>query len=139
MTKSLEIPMFQPRPRPKFKREGSNVVAYYDQDLTPVREALATQWDGAPLSGKVALEAEFRVALPKRVSKARRAAMLAGEIGPKCGAGKTASDYLRAVLDCLPGVVVQDDRNVVLITGRMCYAEIAGATLRVGEAQFLAM
>lgn len=138
MSKSLEIPMFKPRSRPKFKREGSSVVAFYDDTLGGVREAIAEQWTDAPLAGNVALEAEFRVAPPKRVSKARRAAMLAGEIRPKL-AGKTVGDYLRDVVDCLEGTVVPDTRAVVRLSGFICYGETAGATLRVGEVQLLAM
>lgn len=135
MSVTLKIPMFQPRPRPKFKCIGKKVVAYHDdRNLAPVREALASQWAGESLSDKVALEAEFHVALPKRVSKARRAAMLAGEIVPPQAATKLRG-LLRGVLDALNGVVVQEERNVVMMTGRMRYAETTGGTLRIGQAR----
>jgi len=134
MTKSLEIPMFKPRSRPRFKKEGSSVVAYYQDDLSSMRQAVADQWTDAPLSGKVALEAEFRVPLPKRCSKARRAAMIAGEIAPP--SALTVDDLLRGVLDCLPGVVVEEERQVAFLSGSVCYSETAGATVRVGEANF---
>lgn len=113
-------------------------MAYYDDNLAHVREAIAGQWTDAPLAGKVALEAEFRVALPKRVSKARRAAMLTGEIAPPY-ATNTLDGLLRGVVDAMAGLVVQDDRNIVSISGRRCYSETAGATLRVGEVVFYPM
>jgi hypothetical protein len=63
--------------------------------------------------------------------------MLAGEIVPT--KAHMLNGLLRGTMDALAGVVVQDDRDVVLITGRLCYGETAGATLWVGEAQFLTM
>lgn len=137
MSKTLEIPMFQPRPRPRFKREGEGVTAYWDdRNLAPVREAIAAQWSGEPLSDKVALEADFQVALPKHLSKARRAAMLAGEIVPPQGATKLDT-LLRDVLDALAGVVVQDERDVIWLSGLLRYGETPGATLRIGQARLL--
>ena len=134
MSKRFEIPMFKPRSRPKFKREGSNVVAYYKDDLSSVRQAIAEQWTDAPLSGKVALEAEFRVVPSKRVSKAVREAMLAGEIRPS---GQNCDGLLRALMDAMSGIVFGDERQVTRLSGIVSYGETPGATLWVGEARLL--
>lgn len=136
MSKTLEIPMFQPRPRPKFKRTSEGVTAYWDdRNLAPVREAIAAQWSGEPLSGKISLEAVFRVALPPRASKALRSATLAGEIVVPPEAATKLDCLLRDVLDALTGVVIQGERAVMHISGLLRYGETPGATLRVMETQ----
>jgi len=135
MLVTIELPSFPPKQRPKFKREGSSVMAYYDQDYEPLRQSIIDQWKGAPLTGRVALEMDFRVPMPKRTSKATRARMLAGEIRPS---DKHVDSLLRALMDAMVGVVVHDDRQVVFLSGRLSYGEAPGATVRVGEAVFLA-
>lgn len=136
MSQTIELPLFQPKKRPKFKREGEGVVVYYDQDYEPLRQAIKGQWDGAPLTGRVAVEMEYRVTPPKGASRARRAAMLAGGVKPN---GAPLDGALRALLDAMRGTVVEDDWRVVFLSGNISYSESPGATVRVGEARFLPM
>lgn len=133
MSVTLELPSFPPKQRPKFKRKDETVLAYTTQDYSDLRQAVAEQWAGAPLTGRVGLEMDYRVALPAGASKATRARMLAGEITP---GSKKCDKLLQALMGALNGVVVKDERQFALVTGRVSYGVEPGVSVAVGNVVF---
>ena len=82
-----------------------------------------------PISGPVALELWFYLPIPKSFSRRKRLAALSGEILP---AKKPDLDNLvKAVLDALLGVALQDDKQIVELRAGKLYGAVPGVEIFV--------
>ena len=87
------------------------------------REKQYTQWQlkaqfnrDAPISGPVRVDLHFVRPIPKGTSKARKLQMLNGIIFPITRPDR--GNYLKFYEDCLTGVAIEDDSQIV--AGEVC-------------------
>lgn len=127
MSLSFEIPG---RPtgkgRPKFARRG-NVVATYTDAKTVSYENRVALFAHQAMRGRPMLDGPLHVTVlayfapPKSAPKARRAAMLAGQLRPTVK--PDLDNIVKAVLDGLQGVAFVDDVTVTWINVGKFYAD----------------
>jgi len=109
--------------RPRIVRFANGKAGLKDPEASRdwknyVRMCVAEKVSG-PISGPVALELWFYLPVPRSFSRRRRLAALAGEVLP---AKKPDLDNLvKAVLDALLGVAIEDDRQVIELKAGKLY------------------
>jgi Holliday junction resolvase RusA-like endonuclease len=111
--------------RPKFARRGATVTTYTDAKTASYENKVALfahqAMRGRPMmDGPLCVTVLAYFAPPKSAPKARRAAMLAGQVRPE-----VKPDYdniVKAVLDGLQGVAFADDVSVTWQRGGKRYA-----------------
>lgn len=85
------------------------------------RIILLSQYKSAPITGPVSLWFMFCFEPVKSTSKKSREKMLKGETfhvkKPDC------SNLIKFAEDCLKGIVIRDDSQVVYVSGRKVYSE----------------
>jgi Holliday junction resolvase RusA-like endonuclease len=96
---------------------------FYDKrraDKQCIRYLINEQYQGRVLDGHVVLMFYFHFKVPPSASKAKRAAMLRGEIFPT----KTDCTNLQKLYeDCLKGIVIEDDRNACFTSSFKKFSE----------------
>lgn len=112
--------------RPKFARRGVHVTAYTDAKTASFENKVALfaqqAMRGRPMfDGPVCLTVIAYFAPPKSAPRARRAAMLAGDLHPT--ARLDLDNICKAVLDGLQGVTFANDVQVTWINAGKRYAE----------------
>lgn len=119
--------------RPRFTRSGR----VYTDEKTRTYERLI-QWalvcnskvDKVDLSDKGGywtLRIEAYYPIPKRTSKKKRAAMLAGEVKPKVK--PDIDNVVKVVLDALNGYLYADDAQVISVAAEKAYSEKPHVTI----------
>ena len=114
---SIEIP-FDPVPwaAPRLSRHGC-----YDpreKDKRVIRYRIKEKYKGLPIEDYVLLRFFFTFSIPKSASKAKRQQMLDGDIIPtKCD----CTNLQKLYEDCLKGIVIHDDRNVMFVSSSKEY------------------
>jgi Holliday junction resolvase RusA-like endonuclease len=104
---------------PKLGRRG-HVYDIREKDKRGARYLIKQQYLGEPLAGVVILGFTFIFPFPKKVSKAKKEKMLRWEIIPtKCD----CTNLQKLYEDCLKGIVITDDRNVVYVSSLKVYGE----------------
>jgi Holliday junction resolvase RusA-like endonuclease len=101
-------------------RSWEGVVKLFGQQAMRGRE---------PFAEPVTLSLVFRRLPPKSVSKAQRAAMLAGRLRP--GTKPDGSNLAKAVEDALNGVAYRDDALIVRLIVDKVYADTPGVDVTV--------
>jgi Holliday junction resolvase RusA-like endonuclease len=84
------------------------------------RYYIKEQYDGEPLTDYVVIKLQFHFKVPKSFSKKKRELALAGEIFPT---RQDCTNMQKLYEDCLKGIVISDDRNVVKIFSEKEYSE----------------
>lgn len=92
-----------------------------------MRYLIAEQYKGALLTCSVVLDLLFEFKPPKSATKKRRLAMLSGAILPR----PDCTNLQKLYEDCLKGIVIQDDREVVDIRSKKLYTERDCTTIKV--------
>lgn len=87
------------------------------------------QWNQAPLAGAVWADFTFHMPIPKNTSKTRRIQMLNGIIHPTCRPDRT--NILKLYEDCLNGIVIEDDSQIVDGCVRKIYGETPKTVIRI--------
>lgn len=121
------IPIACARPRVNFSRK----LVYDEQEKLKegMRWQLKTQYREKPLGCPVSLDVTFYLPIPKATSKPKERQMLNGVIHH---IAKPDIDNLQKfVLDCLNGLVIEDDRRVVEIRARKLYSSKPGTLIRI--------
>jgi Holliday junction resolvase RusA-like endonuclease len=91
-----------------------------EKDKRAARYLIKQQYKGEPISETVILSFLFVFPVPKSASKSRKEKMLAGEIIPtRCD----CTNLQKLYEDCLKGIVITDDRNVVYVSSYKIYGE----------------
>lgn len=81
-----------------------------------------------PIGGPVAASVVANFAIPSRVNKANRAAMLSGRVLPIC---TPDADNIAKNLDALNSVAFTDDAQIVSLTVAKRYAETASVVVTI--------
>lgn len=126
----------QGKGRPRFARMGKFTRTYtprktHDYELA-VQIAYANAYAGeepAPKGTPVCVEIEALYGIPKSASKAKREAMICGNIRPL---KKVDIDNLiKIILDSLNGVAWEDDVQVVQVAAEKWYSEEPKVVVRI--------
>ena len=91
-----------------------------EKDKRAARYLIREQYTGPILKGVCLIWFRFTCSMPKSASKAKRAAMLAGEIIPT---KRDVTNMQKLYEDCLKGIVIKDDRQVQTIFAQKIYGE----------------
>ena len=113
------VPGVRGKARPRFTRQG---VVYTPAETRTYEQAVRLAYaaaGGRMHDGPVALLLTVYQALPKRATKAQRAAAERGEIHPI--SKPDLDNVLKIVLDALNGAAYADDRQVVRLDARKLY------------------
>lgn len=112
---------------PKLGRYG---YAYdiREKDKRVARYLIGQQYKQAPITETVILAFVFFFSIPKSASKSKKEKMLSGEIIPtRCD----CTNLQKLYEDCLKGIVIKDDRNVVYVSSYKLYAEKGRVQIKV--------
>ena len=104
---------------PKLGRRG---YAYdiREKDKRAAKYLIRQQYSKEPIDAPVILGFIFTFAYPKSASKAKKERMKAGELIPtRCD----CTNLQKLYEDCLKGIVITDDRNVVYVSSFKLYGE----------------
>ena len=118
----FSVPGVQGKSRPRFARQGMHVQTYTPDKTRAYEQAVAlayTSAGGRLIDGPVALQLTAFQALPKRATKAQRAAAERGEIYPI--RKPDLDNIIKIVLDALNGAAYTDDKQVVRLDARKLY------------------
>ena len=122
----------RPQGRPRIVRFPNGKAGLKDPDISRdwknyVRMVVGESWGRAPEEGPVALFLTFYLPIPRSWSKKRRMKALEGEILPT---GRPDLDNLvKAVLDALLGVLIEDDRQIVSLIAAKFYGAVPGVEI----------
>lgn len=78
------------------------------------------QYEDDPITDYVIVHLKFFFAIPKSFSKKKRALALSHKIFPT---KSDCTNLQKLYEDCLKGIVIEDDRNVIKISSEKLYAE----------------
>lgn len=106
----------------------SETVAY---EKTVAWHALAAMGGRPTLAGALAVRIEVIVAIPRSATRARRAAMLGGEIRPT--SRPDLDNLIKTLLDALNGIAFSDDAAVAELHAARWYGEEPCALVEVAE------
>lgn len=123
------IPVPSARPRFNFRTKH----AYEDAEQGKLKEGakwqLKSQYREEPLGCAVSIDLTFYLPIPKSASKPKQRQMLNGVMHH---ISKPDIDNLQKfVLDCLNGIVIEDDRRVIEIRARKIYSTKPGTLIRI--------
>ncbi|HUD01716.1 MAG TPA: RusA family crossover junction endodeoxyribonuclease [Rhabdochlamydiaceae bacterium] len=91
-----------------------------EKDKWAARFHIYDQYDGEPYQKYVAALFFFAFEPPASASLKKRVQMLSGEIRPmRCD----CTNLQKLYEDCLKGIVIQDDRQVCVVSSYKCYEE----------------
>lgn len=76
-----------------------------------VQALLRSMYKGEIITHQIRCDMMFFVPIPKSVSKKKQALMRAKELRPKGGGDRT--NYLKFYEDCLQGIVIENDNQIV--------------------------
>jgi Holliday junction resolvase RusA-like endonuclease len=91
-----------------------------EADKRAIRFLIKQQYDAEPLTCRVLLAFQFYFPVPKSASKAKKQAMLLGDIIPT---KRDVSNCVKLYEDCLKKIVIEDDRQVEFLCARKLYSE----------------
>lgn len=120
-----------PSARPRFN--SITRTAYEEPEQKKLKEGarwqLKSQYREQPMECPVSLDITFYLPVPKSTSKPKTRQMLNGVIHH---ISKPDIDNLQKfILDCLNGLVIEDDRRVVEIRARKLYSTKPGTLIRI--------
>ena len=119
---SFNVSGIQGKGRPRFAHRGNHVTTYTPDCTRAYEDAVRLAWNsagGKMLDGPVAVRITAYQALPKRATRAQRAAAERGEISPI--RKPDLDNIVKIVLDALNGHAYRDDTQVVQLEARKCY------------------
>ena len=103
--------------RPRFARRGKFVTTYNDQQTEEgkVLFEIQKQWQRAPLAGPLAIEFGFYMPRPKgHYGTGRNAEKLKMSVPAYPVTKPDIDNLIKFYLDCMNGVVFEDDRQIVI-------------------------
>ncbi|RUM87196.1 MAG: RusA family crossover junction endodeoxyribonuclease [Thermodesulfatator sp.] len=121
----------KPQGRPRIVRFPNGKAGLKDPEVSRdwknyVRMCVAEKVK-EPISGPVALDLWFYLPIPKSFSRRKRLRALSGELRPT---GRPDLDNLvKAVLDALLGVALEDDRQIVELRAAKLYGAVPGVEI----------
>lgn len=115
--------------RPRFARRGKFVVTYNDQQTEEGRFLFEVQkqWNRMPLLGAIKIDLRFFMPIPASTSKKQTALMEGGAVPHT--KKPDIDNLIKFVLDCLNGVVFNDDSQIVKISGSKVYHPYPGTEI----------
>lgn len=123
------IPIAWGRPRINFENKIVYEESQQKKSKDGVRWQLKSQYREQPLKCPVSVDVTFYLPIPKSTSKPKTRQMLHGVIHH---ISKPDIDNLQKfILDCLNGLVIEDDRSVVEIRARKLYSTKPGTLIRI--------
>ena len=115
----LEIPL-----RPiSWKAPLKGKYTFYDpceKDKRSIRFYLKDQYKQDPINDYVIVKFQFLFSVPKSYSKKKKDLALSCQIFPT---QKDCTNLQKLYEDCLKGIVITDDRNVIGISSKKFYAQ----------------
>jgi Holliday junction resolvase RusA-like endonuclease len=121
------IPLARPR---LFKRRGVSTVFDSQAKLKEgCKWQLKSQYRGEPVTTPLFIEIDYFLPIPKSTSAIRRKQMLNGMIFHD--RRPDIDNLVKFTLDCLNGLVIGDDSQVVELRSRKLYAEKPTTLIRL--------
>lgn len=120
-------------PTPWAAHKGYGRKAYnprYSEKQQAIRQIRRYHNQEAPITGPVRLYLEFHLPIPKGTSKDKKKQMLNNQIHPIKKPDVT--NLQKFIEDCLKGLVIVDDSQVVEINARKMYSEKPKTIIQVG-------
>jgi Holliday junction resolvase RusA-like endonuclease len=111
---------------PKKGKNGFFDIKYEHKNFA--RWQLKSQFRDQPLLGKISLEFEFHMKIPKATPKSTRRQMLDRRIRPT---SPDCTNMQKLYEDCLQGIVIENDRQVDKISSIRYYSEHPRVVIRV--------
>jgi len=117
--------------RPRFARRGKFVTTYNDQQTEEgkVLFEIQKQWQTSPRTGPVVIEFGFYMPRPKghygtgkNAGKLKMSAPVYPVVKPDI------DNLIKFYLDCMNGVVFEDDRQIIRCHASKLYSEALGVT-----------
>lgn len=120
-----------PLKRPRACRQGNFIRVYDSQkrEKGRIKKHIYDFYSGTPLTVPISIDLEFGMPIPKSTSKTNKLLMSKNEIHHTV---KPDIDNLsKMLLDCLNGIVFDDDAQVVEITAKKKYSEDPFTVIKV--------
>ena len=121
--------------RVKFSRQGSFVRSYTPDKTVNYGSLVGWAYTEScgPLkfAGAISVDIRLYFAIPKSVSKKKRAEMLTGVIRPT--KRPDTDNCIKSILDGLNKIAYDDDAQVVVIIAAKYYAEVPRAEITITE------
>lgn len=127
------LPRGQGRPRATV-RKGGFATIYKDTKSRQYENSIAAvargvMGDRPPLTGALSVSMRFRMPIPASATKARRAAMAAGEVPHT--SKPDGSNMQKALEDAMNGIVFVDDSQIVRGFWTKIYSDKPGVDVRI--------
>ena len=112
-----------PQHRARACRRGNFINVYDPQkkEKENLRWKIKFEYRDKPLVMPLKIELLFAMPIPKGTSKIRRNAMLTGDMPP--AKAPDVDNLEKFLLDCLTGLLYEDDRQIVELNARKIYSE----------------
>lgn len=124
----------QGKGRPRFSTVNGHAIAYTPAATKDYENAIRTVYQsqcGEKFDGPVSVVITADFDIPKSTKASDKEAMLKGWISPT--KKPDADNIAKIVLDALNGIAYNDDAQVVELTVRKRYSEIARITVQISE------
>jgi Holliday junction resolvase RusA-like endonuclease len=109
---------------------GKFVYSPHNEVKRKIKHYIRQQYNALPYSGYTSIFFHFAFAAPLSASKTQRARMLNREIFPT---KMDCTNMQKLFEDCLQGIVISNDNNVISVTSYKCYEETAHVTIIVQD------
>lgn len=109
---------------------GKFIYSPHNAVKRKIKHYIRQQYNALPYSGYTSIFFHFAFATPLSASKTQRERMLNREIFPT---KMDCTNMQKLFEDCLQGIVISNDNNVVSITSYKCYEETAHVTIIVQD------
>lgn len=123
------IEIYIPLPPISWEPSRKGEFTFYDpkeKEKRVVRYYIREQYDSDPITDYVVIKLQFLFEIPKSYSKKKRQLALDHKIFPT---KKDCTNMQKLYEDCLKGIVISDDRNVVKIFSEKEYSEKEGINI----------
>ena len=117
--------------RPRFARRGKFVVTYNDQQTEEgkVLWHIQQQWLRPPMTGVVIVDLCFHMPRPKgHFGTGKNAGIVRGSAPAFPIVKPDIDNLIKFYLDCMNGVVFEDDRQIIRCHASKLYSEALGVT-----------
>lgn len=125
-----------PKARPRFRRAGKFIQTYTPKSTLNFEEAIRNQAIRAmgssdPLESPLAAFIYVRLSVPKSYSNLIREKCLDGKYKPT--KRPDLDNYCKAVLDAMNKVIFKDDSQIVHLSAKKVFSDVAGVDVMIRE------
>lgn len=125
-----------PQKRPRFRRTEKYVQTYdpQSQEKEQYRWQLRSQFRNKPLTVPLEMDVIFYMPIPKATSFVRKKLMIANTMHHM--KRPDIDNLMKYILDCMNGIVFQDDAQIWSIRAQKIYAESPGTLIKINPSTY---